>query len=188
MKKASLAALVGVAALATSGLAEAQSPTTTPAAVTAETAIGSATTAITAAGKSGLIAQLVLNFGFTAPGLTCPPGFTNIKYCTDGVTGGFRFIIRVIDPDPSSKHFGQSIVIGAFLSVVGAGQPFSSLTCQPPVGDATAKGCPLTIRANGAAAFTYAVAHHSLVKTQLIAHIRPKGTTTSTEVIQFLNL
>jgi hypothetical protein len=189
MNKASMAVLVGVAAVASSGLAEAQSPTTTPAAITAQTASAAATAAIQKAGKAELISPGVLGFAFTPAGLTCVPGTTKAQpeLCTDQVSGTYRFVLRVTDIRPGSTN-GKSTVIGTFLTTEKASTPISSLTCAAIPGSTATGGCPLTIRPKGVAIFQYATSNNLSVPTQLITHIRPTGSATSIEVLQGLNL
>lgn len=176
MKKAHVAVLVG-AMVASGGVAGAQSLTTSPAAVTAEAAVNAATTAVESDGKSGLISSGMLDFSFTPAGLTCPPGTTNPSYCVDNVSGGFRFIFRVTDIRPGQ---GSSRVIAALLTSIVAGRKVNV--------DCVGTDPCLRIRAVGKAILRYGVAHHRAVPVQLIAHVRPRGSTTSTEVIQLLNL
>ncbi|HWH11931.1 MAG TPA: hypothetical protein VG165_12445 [Solirubrobacteraceae bacterium] len=188
MNKASLpaVALLAIASTGIVGVAAAQSPVTTPPAVTAQAAVTAAATAAVAAGKSGLVSSAQLAFSFTAAGLTCPSGTTNPRYCVDNVSGGFRFILRVEDDRPGLTSTGSYPVIATFLTTGTAGAVFNSLTCLPI--DATATGCPLTIRPKGLTILSYAEAHGKKLPTLLIAHVRPKGSATSTEVLQFLNL
>jgi hypothetical protein len=177
MKKAYAAVIAG-AMVVSGGVAGAQSPTTTPAAVTAEAAITAATTAIEHDGRSGLVSAGMLNFSFTPAGLTCPAGTTNPLYCADNVSGGFRFIVRVTDIRPGKGS--RSVVIAALLIRISAGKLVTI--------DCVGSDPCLSIRAVGTAILRYGTAHHRAVPVQLIAHERPSTTTTSTEVIQFLNL
>jgi hypothetical protein len=184
MKKASLPlVLLAIASGGITAVAAAQSPATTPAAVTGQAAVTAAANAALSGGKSGLIASANLAFSFTAAGLTCPAGTTNPRYCVDGVSGGLRFILRIRDIRPGHTGFPT---VATLLSTVAAGTVFNSLTCLPVVGGGAA--CPLTIRPIGLTILAYAKAHGRKLPMLLIAHVRPSGSTTSTEVLQLLNL